>query len=260
MAGLKGNLLKERMRRGEKVIGGWITLTDPIMGRIFSQVGFDFVMIDLEHSAINQETLQTMLLMFEGTPSCPIVRVPGHDPIWTKWALDSGAEGILFPNVRTGQEARQVVQMAKYPPQGVRGFFPRVASNLTTKMSEYLDGINDRINVWIQIEDIQAVDRLDELFAVEGVDAVLVGPADLSLSMGILFQWEHPEFQRAIQKILISGAKHHLPVGYPADDTAEKALSRLRQGFQFVTTGMDSLLVQRAARDVLEEIKKGWAA
>jgi len=78
--------------------------------------------------------------------------------------------------------------------------------------------------------------------------------------MGILFQWEHPEFQRAIQKILISGAKHHLPVGYPADDTAEKALSRLRQGFQFVTTGMDSLLVQRAARDVLEEIKKGWAA
>ena len=257
MAGLKGNLLKERMKLGEKIVGGWITMTDPIVARIFSQVGFDFVLFDLEHSAIHQETLQTMLLLFEGSQTCPIVRVPGHDPIWTKWALDAGAEGIVFPNVRTEQEARQVVQMTKYPPQGVRGFFPRVASNLTTQMSEYLDGINDRINVWIQIEDIQAVDHLDAIFSVEGVDAVFVGPADLSLSMGILSQWEHPEFQEAIQNILKSGAKHHLPIGYPVDDTAEKALFRLRQGFQFVTTGMDSLLLQRAARDVLKEIERG---
>ncbi|MCC6146666.1 MAG: hypothetical protein IT308_03785 [Anaerolineaceae bacterium] len=257
MTGLKGNLLKDKMKRGEKAIGAWITLTDPIVGRIFSQIGFDFVLIDLEHSAINQETLQAMLLMFEGTQSCPIVRVPAHDPVWAKWALDAGAEGILFPNVRAEEEARQVVQMAKYPPQGVRGFFPRVASNFTTDMGEYLDGINDRVNVWIQIEDIQAVNHLDAIFSVKGIDAVLVGPADLSLSMGMLFQWERPEFKDVLRKILEMGAEHGLPIGYPVDDTAEKALQYLQKGYQFVTTGMDSLLVQRAAKEILHEIRKG---
>lgn len=260
MAGLRGNLLKEKMKGGEKAIGGWIMSTDPGMARIFTQIGYDFILIDLEHTAINQETLQTILLMFEGTTTCPVVRVPWHDMVWTKLALDLGAEGIVFPNVRTVEEARYVVGLTKYPPQGVRGFFPRVASNFTTGMAEYMDGINDRISVWIQIEDIQAVDHLDDIFSVPGIDGVFVGPADLSLSMGMLFQSDHPDFVDALQKILAAGQRHNIPIGYPVDDTAEKALGRLRQGFQFVTTGMDTLMVQRAARDMLRDIKKGWAA
>lgn len=256
MSGLDGRLLKQKMAGGEKAIGAWTMSTDPAIARIFAQVGFDFLLIDLEHSAINQETLQTILMMFEGTQTCPIVRVPWHDLVWTKWALDLGAEGIVFPNVRTADEAKHVVELTKYPPDGVRGFFPKVASNFTNQMSEYMQGINDRINVWIQIEDILAVDRLDEIFSVGGIDGVLIGPADLSLSMGMLFQVDHPDFRRALERILEAGKRHHIPIGYPVDDTAEKALSRLQDGFQFVTTGMDILMAQRSAREMLSTIKK----
>jgi|YNPMSStandDraft_1061717.scaffolds.fasta_scaffold18818_1 2-keto-3-deoxy-L-rhamnonate aldolase RhmA len=255
MSGLNGKVLKARLQQGQTLIGAWITITDPTVARMFAQIGFDFLIIDLEHTAIHQESLQHILLMFEGTDSCPLVRIPWHDLVWVKWALDCGAEGVLFPNIRSAEEARRAVRLAKYPPQGERGFFPRVASNFLTQLNEYLDGIHERIHVWIQIEDVQGVGNLDEIFAVDGIDAVLVGPADLSLSMGILGQWEHPRFLEALQTILAAGRRYGIPVGYPADDSSAHAIRRLKEGFQFVTAGMDSLYVQKAARETLKALR-----
>lgn len=255
MSGLNGKELKARLQQGEKLIGAWITVTDPIMARMFTRIGFDFLMIDLEHSAIDQESLQHILLMFEGSNTCPLVRVPWHDLVWVKWALDCGAEGILFPNIRNAEEARRAVRLTKYPPEGERGFFPRVASDFLTRLNEYLDGINERINVWIQIEDVQGIRNLDEIFAVGGFDAVLIGPADLSLSMGILGQWEHPGFKQALETILAAGRRHGVPVGYPADDSSAHAIRRLQEGFQFVTAGVDGLFAQSAARETLKALR-----
>ncbi|MEJ5201841.1 MAG: aldolase/citrate lyase family protein [Anaerolineales bacterium] len=255
MSGLNGKVLKERLQQGQTLIGAWITVTDPTVARMFAQIGFDFLMIDLEHSAIHQESLQQIVLMFEGTDTCPLVRVPWHDLVWVKWALDCGAEGILFPNIRNAEEARRAVRLTKYPPDGERGFFPRVASNFLNQLNEYLDGINERINVWIQIEDLQGIRNLDEIFAVGGFDAVLVGPADLSLSMGILGQWEHPQFKQALEAVLAAGRRYGIPIGYPADDSSAHAVRRLKEGFQLVTAGVDGLFAQRAARETLQTLR-----
>jgi 2-keto-3-deoxy-L-rhamnonate aldolase RhmA len=253
----QGRRLRQKLNSGEKVLGAWISSSDPVMNVLMIEAGFDFLLIDMEHAAFNLETLQQIMLLFRGKPACPIVRVPWHERSWVKWALDCGAEGILFPNVTTPEEARQALALCRYPPDGIRGYFPRAASNFLKNTPGYLDGVNERIHAWIQIEDKQAVERVDEIFDVPGIDGVLIGPADLSLSMGILGQYEQPQFKHALQRIIDSGLANHIPIGYPADDSAANALKALRLGCQVATIGMDWQLMAQAAAKRLEEVRQG---
>jgi 2-dehydro-3-deoxyglucarate aldolase len=255
----QGRILRQKLDSGQTTLGAWISSTDPAMARAMINVGLDFLLIDLEHSAINLETLQHILMLFQNATTFPLVRVPWHERSWTKWALDCGAEGILFPNVCTAEEASQAVALCKYPPEGIRGYFPRAASNFLKDTGDYLSDVNRRIQVWIQIEDIHAVDRLDEIFAVKGIDGVLIGPADLSLSMGILGQYENPLFNQTLERIIAAGKRHRIPIGYPADDTSATAIKVLRMGCQIATLGMDWWLAMSAASARLEEVRKALA-
>lgn len=253
----QSRILRKKFASDQHILGGWISTTDPVITRVLLNNTFDFLLIDLEHAPINLETLQHILLLFQGQQACPIVRIPWHNREWVKWALDCGAEGILFPNVTTVEEARQAVALCKYPPVGIRGYFPRAAYNFKKDSTDYLSDVNQRILVWIQIEDIQAVSRLDEIFSVEGIDGVLIGPADLSLSMDLLGQKDHPQVRQAVQTIIDSGKKHHIPIGYAADDTTEHVLEVLNQGCRFATVGFDWLLMEQAASARLSEIRQG---
>ena len=147
--------------------------------------------------------------------------------------------------------------LCRYPPHGIRGYFPRAASNFLKNTADYLVDVNQRIHAWIQIEDIQAVGRLDEIFAVPGIDGVLIGPADLSLSMGMLGQFEQPLFKEAVQRIIQAGARHHIPIGYPSDDSSANALKMLRQGCQFATIGADWQLIAEAAAKHMQDMRQG---
>ena len=256
MTGLKGSELKKRIAKGQQVFGTWVSITDPKMTRLFTQLGFDFLLIDLEHSTVDRETVQNMLLMFAGTPTCPIVRVPWHEPHWTKWILDAGAEGILFPNVTSAEQARELAAQCKYPPEGSRGFFPTGASNFLIDLDEYMDGINDRILVWMQIEHVQGIQNMEEIMAVPGLDAVLIGPADLSFSLGIGNQYDHPDFNAALAQIFAKAKAAGMPVAYHMYDISEAALEKGKEASIF-SFGFDFIFARLGAQQALARVQNG---
>lgn len=257
MTGLKGTELKKKLRSGQPVLGAWLSITDPLASEVMSRVGFDFLLIDTEHAPVNRETLQTMLLMFNGSETTPIVRVPWNDQVWIKWALDVGAEGVLVPLIRTAEDARQAVAACKYPLEGVRGFGPRAASNFYRDVDEYLQEAEDRIVVIVQIEHIDAVRNLDEILKVPGVDCVFIGPADLSGSLGVLCQWEHPRLLQAIDTVIAKAHAAGVPVGMAVDDPVPEVLRWLRKGVQLVTLGLDWIWMREAAAESLTGVRNG---
>ncbi|MBI9043646.1 MAG: hypothetical protein JEZ06_04125 [Anaerolineaceae bacterium] len=256
MTGKKGNELREKIQSGERVYGTFIGITDVQITHLFAQLGFDYLIIDNEHSAINPETLQQMLLMFEGTETCPIVRVPWHEPGWSKWALDFGAEGIMFPNVSTPEMAQQVVSNCKYPPEGSRGFFPKTASNFLLNMDEYMEGINDRILVWPQIEHIDAVNCLPDILKVPGIDAIYVGPADLSNSLGILNDYENPLFWETLNRIFGEARKKSVAAAFHLYDTSVEVLEKLPVDVRILSFGFDFIFARLGAQNTLKGVKE----
>jgi 4-hydroxy-2-oxoheptanedioate aldolase len=196
---------KRRLAAGETMFGAWLSIADPVVAEIMATSGFDYIMIDTEHAPWTLGLLQTALMAFKGETTVPIVRVPWNDPVHIKQTLDLGADGILAPMVRTVEEARGLLRACRYPPAGIRGFGPRRASGYGRNTDEYVANANEGIIVVPQIEDIRTVDVLDEILDL-GVDALCIGPNDLSGSAGLLRQHDHPTVRGALDRIL-SAAK-----------------------------------------------------
>ena len=198
--------LKRRLREGATALGAWLSIADPAVAEIMAGAGFDYILIDTEHAPWSLESLQTALMAFRGVPTVPIVRVPWNDQVHVKQALDVGAEGVLAPMVRSAAEARALVAAAKYPPDGIRGFGPRRASDYGRNLDAYVVSANAATIVIPQIEHVDAAEAVEEILAVEGIDALCIGPNDLSGSAGVLRQHDHPVVRAAIDQIL-SAAK-----------------------------------------------------
>jgi len=195
--------------------------------------------------------------MFNGSETTPIVRVPWNDQVWIKFALDVGAEGVLVPLIRTAEDARQAVAACKYPLEGVRGFGPRGASNFYRNTAEYQQEANDRIVVIVQIEHVDAVKNLDEILKVPGLDCVFIGPADLSGSLGVLCQWEHPKLLQAIDTVIAKAHAAGVPVGMAVDEPAPEVLRWLGKGVQLATLGLDWAWMQQVAAESLDAVRQG---
>jgi 2-keto-3-deoxy-L-rhamnonate aldolase RhmA len=218
--------------------------------------GYDWVFIDMEHSPFDLKSLQHVLIAFNGRPTVPIVRVPWNDRIRIKQVLDLGAEGILVPMVCSVAEARAAVAATKYPPQGVRGFGPWRASDYYRQTDEYIRKANDGILVVVQIEHEDGVHQIEEILDVPGIDVVCLGPMDLSGTMGILGQLEHPRVVEAIQRVLAAAKKRALPACVPMETSIETQLAWARKGVNFVVTGEDHGLLRRAATAALAGYRK----
>lgn len=203
--------LKQRMRAGETTFGGWLTVPNTMIAEIMAGAGYDWVLIDTEHGGFGNEGLQNCLVAFNGSPTVPIVRVPWNDAVRIKQILDMGADGILIPMVNTPDEARAAVAACKYPPEGNRGFGPRRASDYGRKSDEYVAQANASVIVIPQIEHVDAAAKIDDILDVPGIDAVCLGPTDLSGSAGVLRQFEHPVVQSSIEKVLGAAKKRGLP-------------------------------------------------
>ncbi len=243
---MNGIDLKKKMRNEKGCVGAWTVLTDPIVAEIMSHIGFDFLIVDTEHSPVMLDKLQVMMLMMQrgGTPA--IVRVPWNDHVMIKQALDVGAEGVLVPLVRNAEEAHTAVRAAKYPPQGVRGYGPMVATDFYRKERQYVEEANDRTLVIVQIEDIETINNLEEILEVPGIDGVYLGPADLSFTMDIPLQMEHPDLIAAIQRSVKMANDMNVPYGGSIHDAI-----RTNAKFQFLTVGSDYGLMQKAAKEML---------
>jgi len=251
--------LKRRLRAGETTFGAFVSFQDPASAEIMAGTGYDWVFIDMEHSPFDMKSLQHVLMAFNGRSTVPIVRVPWNDRIRIKRVLDLGAEGVLVPMVSSAEEARAAVAACKYPPMGIRGFGPWRASDYYRNTAEYIQAANDGIVVVVQIEHEEGVRRITEIVSVPGIDVICMGPMDLSGTMGILGQLDHPRVAGAIETVLRAAKERGFPVCVPMETSLETQLSWARKGANFVVTGEDHGLLRRAASAGLERYRQGLA-
>jgi 4-hydroxy-2-oxoheptanedioate aldolase len=250
------NRVKALLKAGKTAIGVSMVLPSPPAAEILAQAGFDWLWIDMEHAALNLETAHRMIQATQGTETVPIVRVVWNLHWLAKPVLDMGAMGVIMPQVSSKQEAVDAVQAVRYPPEGVRGLFPGFAAlRWGLSVPEYLKIANKEIMAILLIEHIEAVNRIEEILTVPGIDLIFVGPGDLSASMGLLGQATHTRVEEAIQKVLAATKKAKIPVGIPAV-TPDDANRRIQQGFQFILVATDIGLLTSGAKGMLGQIKR----
>jgi 4-hydroxy-2-oxoheptanedioate aldolase len=239
------NRFKQALQRGETQIGLWLGLADPYAAELCAGSGFDWLLIDGEHAPNDLRTMLATLQAVAPYPVQPVIRIPFGDTALIKQVLEIGATNLLVPMVESAEQARELVAAVRYPPQGRRGVGSGLArSSRWSRYSNYLHDANDRVCLLVQVETAAAMAQIEAIAAVEGVDGVFIGPADLAASMGYLGQPAHPQVKTAIE----SGIASILRAGNaPGILCADEALARhyLSLGTRFVAVGVDtSLLVQ----------------
>lgn len=250
------NRVKESLSAGKPTIGVICQLPSAPVITLLSQAGFDWLWLDMEHGAVNIETVQLMVQATTGTPTVPLVRIPWNHHWLAKPVLDTGAMGIITPFVNTKEEAAAAVAGLRYPPEGVRGFLPTFAAlRWGLPVTDYLKVANKEILAVMLIEHYQAVDHIDEILSVPGVDVVFVGMFDLSGSMGLLGQTGHPRVEEAAQKVLAAAKKARVAAGIISLNPDE-INKRIEQGFQFIAVSIDAALLTSAAKDLVQQIKR----
>jgi 2-dehydro-3-deoxyglucarate aldolase len=203
---------RARLRRGERLLGTMVTLPAPEVAELMAAVGFDWLFLDAEHGVFDAHTLQAML-QGAGVATPCVVRVPAAVEVPIKQALDIGAAGIIAPQVNSAAQAEQVVSWAKYSPAGTRGVGVGRAHGYGLRLGEYLATANDLTVVIVQAEHRDAVANIEAIVRVAGIDAVLVGPYDLSASLGRMGQVDHPDVVAAIDHVTVVCRQVGVPLG-----------------------------------------------
>jgi 2-keto-3-deoxy-L-rhamnonate aldolase RhmA len=250
------NPVKQALASGQAVIGATITAPSPDIAASLAGAGYEFLWIEMEHSGLTLETARNMILATRGLKAVPFIRVPFNEPWLAKRALDIGALGVIFPFTNTRQLAEQAVRACKYPPLGIRGFGPSLATSRWGITGEaYVKFANENVMVIPIIETKEAVENIDQIASVPGVDVLFIGPNDLSFSLGVGGRTKDPIVEEAVAKVLAAGRRHNVPVGYSTGDPAE-INRRIEQGFRFFQTSSDLALMGAGARQLLSQIKR----
>ena len=246
--------LKAKWRRGAPSAGMWLSLTDITVAEMIRDVGLDWVAIDTEHTAIDLQSTQNLLIALGDTPT--IARVPGNDAIHIKRVLDMGADGVIVPHIYSAEDARLAVAACKYPPQGVRGTGPRRPSRYGLDEKEHLAIANDSTIVVIMIETVGVVEDFAAVLEVEGLDACMIGAVDLSASMGLLPDFDDPRVIATIDQVAAMACAANMPLisGRPpdADDSSPFGWKNLlNQGLHVIPIASDQGLIMSGAREML---------
>ena len=246
--------LKKRLKQGETLNGCWLNLGSPLTAEIVGQAGFDWVLIDLEHGAGVEKDVLAQLQALESSPSAVLVRVESAESPRISRILDMGAEGIMCPKVDNALEAKKVINGLHYPPFGNRGVAKMVrATQFGLNFNTYYDESRDNILGIVQIETLEALGNLDEIATIEGVDILFIGPADLSMAMGIFGQFDHPTFVDALNKIVKAAQKANKAIGiliFNPDDYDKYH----NMGIRFIACGSDATFVAEGARDMAKKL------
>lgn len=240
--------LPQRIVAQQPLVGAWVSSGSDTAAEIIATAGFDWVLIDAEHSPYGLETVTSLLRATNGTAATPVVRLPQGDTALIKQYLDLGAQNLMIPMVHTVEDAQRIVAAMHYPPRGVRGVGSALArSSRWNGVKNYLANASDTISLTVQIESAQAVENAAEIAALDGVDAVFVGPADLAASMGLLGQPAHPDVVAAVEHTFRAVLGTGKPVGVNTFDTTQ-AKKYLEAGASFVCVGADVQLLANSAR------------
>ena len=244
-------LIKDRLRQATTPsFGTWISSSSLVALDALRGAGFDWCMIDTEHAPVNPETLAAMVALLADAGPAPLVRVGNIDQYLIKQALDSGAEGILVPLVSTEAQAQAVVAYAKYPPVGVLGAAAAAASRYGVELASYLRRANADTLVGVQIETREALDHLDAIASLSGIDLLFVGPQDLTLSLGLLDDRTNPKVRDAMHEVVAACERHGKVPGTLIVNPEEKRAA-LEIGFRFISLASDVRFLLEGARQFL---------
>lgn len=240
--------LKARINSGEAVHGCWLALGNPITAEIVASAGFDWVLIDLEHGAGSEQDALDQLQAIKHTGAAGFVRVESVHKQRILKVLDMGAEGIMCPQVSTVDDAKLMIDSMRFPPQGSRGIAKFVrGANFGENFAEYIKTANDALIGIAQIESLEALNHLDEIAVIDGIDVLFIGPSDLSAALGVFGQFDDPLYVNAVKAIVAAAQKAGKATGILLPNATEYA-TYYNYGVRFIACGADSAFVADSAR------------
>lgn len=249
--------LKEKLMSRKLSIGSWITIGNPSIAEIMAQAGFDWLTIDMEHSAITLSQAQHLIQIIELCGVIPLVRVGENNAYLIKRVMDAGAHGVIVPMVNSRDDAIKAVKAVKYPPVGTRGVGLARAQGYGFNFDDYFAKINKQSIVIVQVEHIDSVNNLELILSVKGIDGCIVGPYDLSASLGNPGNFSHPDVLAALEKVERICKKMKFPLGIhiiPPD--YEQVVEKTGKGYTFVAFSLDSLFLGTICREQLKALKE----
>ena len=249
--------LRNKIKSRSLTLGSWITLGHPAIAETLAKAGFEWLVIDLEHSVISIDVAGDLIRVIDLCGVAPLVRMTSNDRNQIKRVLDAGAHGIIVPMVNTPEEARQAVAATRYAPNGSRGVGLARAQGYGVDFQEYLQWQADGPVVIVQIEHIDAIDQFEEILKVPGVDGFMIGPYDLSCSLGIPGQFEHADYLNALTRIRETGQRLGYPAGLHIVEPDPQALEQtISEGYTFIAYSVDFRMLDVSARQGIAKLKE----
>jgi 4-hydroxy-2-oxoheptanedioate aldolase len=250
---LPTNKFKKALKEGKPQIGMWSSLSSHIVAEILAHAGFDWVLLDTEHSPNELPMVQSQLHAMTGGTATPVVRPAWNDMVLVKRYLDIGAQSLLLPYVQTAQEAQSAVRYTRYPQTGLRGVAGATRAAGYGRTQDYLKRAHEQLCVLVQVETRQAIANIEAIAGTEGVDGVFIGPNDLSADLGHLGNWQHPE----VWKVMEDAAKRIRSAGKAPGILVGEADGRrcLDMGYLFVAVGADTGMLVRGADALAAKFK-----
>ncbi len=252
---VRQNPFLQAIRTGQPQIGLWLSLANPIAAEVVAGAGFDWILIDMEHSPNDLATVMAQLQVFASYPTTPLVRPDWNDQVKVKRLLDIGAPGLLFPMVQSPDEAQAAVAAARYPPRGVRGVGGTTRATSFGRVSDYFTRIEEETAILVQAETQTALAQVDAIADVDGVDGVFFGPADIAADMGLLGQPMHDDVWSATMSAARRLIAKGVPVGTLVTDP-DFAKRLVSEGFSFVACGSDAGLLARGTDDLIASMRE----
>lgn len=247
------NGLRQQLLEREPVVGSWLSIGEPAVAELVATLAYDFVLVDMEHTQMTAETVASMARAVDAAPgdTDALVRIPSIERAHVNRILDAGATGLMVPMIHTAEAARTFAERCRYPPDGRRGIAGGRAADYGINMGSYMGSANDEVVTVVQIESQQGLENAEAIAAVEELDAVFVGPADLSAALGMLGQYDAPEFVDAFESVVEAAHDHGLPVATLAVDPGD-ADRWLDLGADFLMVGLDAGHLREGAQRALE--------
>jgi 2-keto-3-deoxy-L-rhamnonate aldolase RhmA len=249
--------LKSRLASGPRApaVGAWMALAHPGIAELLCAAGYDWVAIDLEHTTISLGEAEALIRVIDGRGVTPLVRLTSNDAQQIKRVLDAGAHGVIVPNIKSREELLRAFRAMHYPPRGERGVGLGRAQGYGASFQDYRAWLDEHAVLIAQVEHVDALANLEELFGSPELDAFLVGPYDLSASMGLAGQFEHPSFVAALAKIRAAAAAADKPAGYHVVEPDPEALrARVAEGYRLLAYSVDFRLLDVACRQGLRAL------
>lgn len=254
---MRNKILKKKLKNNNLTIGSWITIGHPSIPEILSNAGFEWLVIDMEHNSIDKSMMQNLISVIQSKNIAALVRVDNNEEVSIKHALDAGADGIIIPMVNNIDDAMKAIEYAKYPPIGKRGVGLSRAQNYGYDFEDYKKWQKENLVIIAQIEHINGVNNLREIIGVDGIDAVIIGPYDLSGSLGYPGDFTKLELQNALNNVINICKESSFSLGYHVvDPNPELVKSKIKEGYNFIAFSTDFYFMGNNSIEMMNKLKK----